>query len=126
MSGVKLRTVFKCEDCKKVAEIIYAGGPVPVCCGNPMTEQVPKTGEYTEKHVPFIEKKDGGVLVKVGRDAAHPMTAEHQIVFIEICADGILMRKYLKPGEAPEAFFKTDAKKITAREYCNLHGLWKS
>lgn len=126
MPGVKQRTMFKCEDCKKVAEIVYPGGPVPVCCGKPMTELVPKTGEYTEKHVPFIEKKADGVLVKVGRDAAHPMTAEHQIAFIEICADGMLMRKYLKPGEAPEAFFKTDAKNITAMEYCNLHGLWKS
>ena len=36
------------------------------------------------------------------------------------------MRKYLKPGDAPEAFFKTDAAEVTAWEYCNKHGLWKS
>lgn len=89
-----------------------------------MEELVPKTGEPSEKHVPFIERKDGGVLVKVGRDAPHPMTEEHYIVYIEICADGMLMRKYLKPGDAPEAFFKTDAKNIVARELCNIHNLW--
>ena len=33
----------------------------------------------------------------------------------------------LKPGEKPEAIFMTnaEAKDVTAREYCNLHGLWK-
>ncbi|MCK4657723.1 MAG: desulfoferrodoxin, partial [candidate division Zixibacteria bacterium] len=26
----------------------------------------------------------------------------------------------------PEAVFMVDAAEVTAREYCNLHGLWKS
>ena len=86
-----------------------------------------KTDDFkNEKHVPYIEKQDGGVLVKVGKETAHPMVEDHYIVYIQICADGIMMRKYLKPGDAPEAFFKTDAEKIVAWEYCNKHGLWKS
>ncbi|MCL2318412.1 MAG: desulfoferrodoxin [Methanomassiliicoccaceae archaeon] len=128
MAKVEKRKIYMCDHCKNVVEGEYsAGGPVPVCCGETMKEVEPKTADgATEKHVPFIEKKAGGVLVKVGQNAAHPMTAEHYIVFIEICADGVLMRKYLKPGEAPEAFFKTDAKNITAWEFCNLHKYWKS
>ena len=30
------------------------------------------------------------------------------------------------PGAAPEAVFPVDADKVTVREYCNLHGLWKA
>jgi len=45
---------------------------------------------------------------------------------IQIIADGKAYRQFLNPGQAPETFFKTDAKKVTAREYCNLHGLWKA
>jgi superoxide reductase len=33
----------------------------------------------------------------------------------------------LNPGEAPEAEFAVDAgAEVSAREYCNLHGLWKA
>ncbi len=80
----------------------------------------------TEKHVPYIEKKDNGVLVKVGKETAHPMAEDHYIVMIEILADGVYMRKYLKPGDAPEAFFETDAEVTQAWEICNKHGLWKN
>jgi superoxide reductase len=128
MAKVEKRTVYMCEMCNNYVEGLYsAGGPTPVCCGKAMTKLEAKTADVAkEKHVPYIEKQKNGVLVKVGKEAAHPMTEEHYIVFIEICADGILMRKYLKPGDAPEAFFKTDAKNIVAWELCNLHKLWKS
>ena len=66
------------------------------------------------------------VRVVVGKETLHPMTEEHYIVYIEIDADGILMRKYLKPGDAPEACFKTDAENIVAYEMCNKHGFWQS
>ncbi|AIZ56172.1 superoxide reductase [Candidatus Methanoplasma termitum] len=128
LAKVEKRAIYMCDTCKNVVEGIYsAGGPIPECCGDTMTELKAQTADVTkEKHVPYIEKKSGGVLVKVGKETAHPMTAEHYIVFIEIEADGILMRKYLNPGDAPEAFFKTDAKHIVAWEYCNLHKYWKS
>jgi superoxide reductase len=32
----------------------------------------------------------------------------------------------LAPGGVPEATFQVKGEKVTAREYCNLHGLWKS
>ncbi|MBU0459844.1 MAG: desulfoferrodoxin, partial [Nanoarchaeota archaeon] len=34
---------------------------------------------------------------------------------------------YLKPGEEPQAEFNLSSHEgVTARAYCNLHGLWKS
>jgi superoxide reductase len=75
--------------------------------------------------VPVIEKIPGGVKVKVG-SVAHPMEEKHYIQWIEINADGRTCRKFLKPGDAPEAEFQVEAANITAREYCNLHGLWKA
>ena len=78
-----------------------------------------------EKHVPVIEKVGGGVKVKVG-SVAHPMEESHYIEWVEIIADGEAYRQFLNPGEAPEATFCIEAKQITAREYCNLHGLWKA
>lgn len=81
----------------------------------------------TEKHVPYLEEKENGYLVKVGKEAKHPMTPEHWIEFIEIVVDDYLYRKYLKPGDEPEAFFNVPkGKVIKVREYCNIHGLWKS
>ena len=128
MANIKKRAIYMCDKCKNTVEGLYsAGGPIPECCGQEMTKLEAQTADFAkEKHVPFIEKKDGGVLVKVGKETAHPMTPEHYIVFIEICADGILMRKYLKPGDAPEAFFKTDATNIVAWELCSLHKYWTS
>jgi superoxide reductase len=78
-----------------------------------------------EKHVPVIEKIDGGYRVKVG-SVAHPMEEKHYIEWIELNADGIVYRQFLKPGDAPQATFLIDANAVTAREYCNLHGLWKA
>ena len=79
----------------------------------------------TEKHVPVIEKIDGGYKVKVG-DVPHPMEEKHYIEWIELIADGQVYRQFLNPGQAPEATFMIDAAQVSAREYCNLHGLWKA
>ena len=78
-----------------------------------------------EKHVPVIEKVAGGVKVKVG-SVPHPMEDSHYIEWVEIIADGEAYRQFLNPGEIPEATFCIEAEQITAREYCNLHGLWKA
>jgi superoxide reductase len=83
------------------------------------------TDAAQEKHVPVIEKVDGGYKVTVG-SVAHPMADDHYIVWIELLADGKSYREFLKPGDAPEAIFMVDAAKVTAREYCNLHGHWKA
>ena len=78
-----------------------------------------------EKHVPIIEKTSQGINVKVG-SIPHPMEKNHFIEWVEIIADGQSFRKFLKPNDKPEAEFYLKAKKITAREYCNLHGLWQT
>jgi len=77
-----------------------------------------------EKHLPVIEKMENKVKVKVG-SIPHPMEEKHYIEWIELEAKGKAYRQFLKPGDIPEASFEGQAEKITAREYCNLHGLWK-
>ncbi len=118
--------VYKCEVCGNIVEVVGAGAGELVCCGQPMTLQEEKTRDAaTEKHVPFIERTGEGVRVRVGRSAAHPMEAEHYIQWIELVADGKAYRQFLAPGDAPEAVFAVTAAGVTAREYCNVHGLWK-
>ena len=118
--------VYKCETCGNIVEVLHGGEGELVCCGKPMNLLVENTVDAAkEKHVPVIEKVDGGVKVKVG-EVAHPMEEKHWIEWVEIIADGKTYRQYLNPGEVPEAIFNVTADQITAREYCNIHGLWKA
>ena len=122
----KMHEVYKCEGCGNIVTILHPGTCVPACCGQPMKLLAEGTTDAAkEKHVPVIEKIDGGYKVKVG-GVAHPMEEKHYIEWIELQADGMSYRKFLKPGDAPEAVFMTDATKVVAREYCNLHGHWKA
>ena len=117
--------VYKCEVCGNIIEVLHGGKGELVCCKKPMNKLVENTVDAAkEKHVPVIEKVAGGVKVKVG-EVAHPMEEKHWIEWIEIVADGKAYRQFLNPGETPEAIFNVEADQITAREYCNLHGLWK-
>ena len=117
--------VYKCEQCGNIVEVLHGGGGELVCCGEAMVLLKENTVDAAkEKHVPVVEKVDGGVKVKVG-DVAHPMEEKHYIEWIEIIVDGKAHRQFLNPGEAPEATFQLDADTVVAREYCNLHGLWK-
>lgn len=123
----KLREIYKCEICGNIVEVLHAGVGELVCCGQPMKHIEEKTEDSsTEKHVPYIEKTADGVLVKVGQNQDHPMEEKHYIEWIELVTDGKLCRKFLKPDEKPEALFEVKAEKVWAREYCNIHGLWKS
>ena len=117
--------VYKCDACGNIVEVLHAGGGELVCCGEPMKLLVENTVDAAkEKHIPIVEKTPEGVKVKVG-SVAHPMEEKHYIQWIEIIADGKSYRQFLNPGEAPEATFNIQADQVTAREYCNLHGLWK-
>ncbi len=119
------KQVYKCNVCGNIVEVLDSGEGELVCCGEPMQIQTENTVDAArEKHVPVIEKIDGGVKVKVG-SVAHPMDDKHWIEWIEVIADGKSYRQFLKPGQAPEAVFAITAQEITAREYCSLHGLWK-
>ncbi len=53
------------------------------------------------------------------------MIPSHWIEWIDLIADGKTYRQLLKPGDKPEAVFMLDATEVSAREHCNLHGLWK-
>ncbi len=121
----KVLEVYKCEVCGNIVEAVHEGVGELVCCGQPMTllkENV--TDAAQEKHVPVIEKTDAGYTVRVG-SVAHPMVEEHYIEWIELLADGKAYRQFLEPGDAPEATFSVEGDAVSAREYCNLHGLWK-
>jgi superoxide reductase len=118
--------VYKCDLCGNIAEVLHGGAGELVCCGQPMSKLVENTVDAAkEKHVPAIEKTEDGVKVKVG-DVAHPMEEKHYIEWIEVIIGGNVYRQFLKPGKAPEATFDIEADQVTAREYCNLHGLWKA
>ena len=123
----KIREIYKCNICGNIVEVLHAGVGQLVCCNESMELMDAKTEDSSvEKHVPFIEKTANGVLVKVGQNQDHPMMEEHYIEWIQIIADGAAYRKFLKPGDKPQAEFEIKADKIEAREYCNVHGLWKS
>ena len=118
--------IFKCMKCGNVVEVLHGGCDHMTCCGEAMKHMKEgATDGALEKHVPVIEKIDGGYKVTVG-SVAHPMTEEHYIPWIELIADGQSLTAFLEPGDKPEAVFKPDAAKVTAREYCNLHGVWKA
>jgi len=118
--------VYKCSICGNIVEVLHGGAGELVCCGQPMENLIAKTADQgKEKHVPVIEKLNGGIKVKIG-SIPHPMEEKHFIEWVELIADGRTYRQFLNPGEKPEVVFKIEAKKITAREYCNVHGLWEA
>ncbi len=117
--------IYKCDLCGNMVEMIHSGKGGLVCCGQPMQLMAENSVDAAkEKHVPVIEKVDNGYKVTVG-SVPHPMEDKHYIEWIELIAGDRAYRQFLNPGDAPEAFFCIDADAVTAREYCNLHGVWK-
>jgi superoxide reductase len=118
--------VYKCEACGNIVEVLHGGGGELVCCGAPMVLFTENTVDAAkEKHVPVVEKADQGIKVKVG-SVPHPMEEKHYIEWVEVISEGKVCREYLKPGDEPEALFNLQGGDVTAREYCNIHGLWKA
>lgn len=118
--------VYKCEKCGNIVEVIHGGEGELVCCGEPMKALEEQTADASkEKHVPVVEAGEGGVSVKVG-SVPHPMEKEHYIEWVQIMSGDNVYRIFLKPGGAPEGTFKVLKGDIAAREYCNVHGLWRS
>ena len=118
--------LYKCSSCGNIIEILHNGDDELLCCGAPM---LPLSGKLqdvgSEKHVPVIEKTTTGVKVTVG-SVPHPMEEKHYIEWIELLANGHLYRKALQPGDKPEAVFCVTTQVFSARNHCNIHGLWKS
>jgi superoxide reductase len=118
--------IYECKVCGNIFEALRGGKGELSCCGQPMKKLVANTVDAAkEKHVPVIEKIADGFKVKVG-SVPHPMEEKHYIEWIELFADGKEYRQYLKPGDVPEAIFNIKATNVTAREHCNLHGLWEA
>lgn len=124
----ELNQIYKCSICGNIIELVRAGAGQLVCCGKPMELLKENTVDAAkEKHVPVVKKTDKGVKVEIG-SVPHPMEKKHYIEWIEVIVDSKVQRKFLKPGDKPEAEFCicSEGKEISAREYCNLHGLWKA
>lgn len=123
----KIGDIYRCNVCGHIIAVLRAGDGTLVCCGQPMELLKEKNKDVgAEKHVPVIEKTKTGIKVKIG-SVPHPMEKEHYIEWIELNADSVIYRAFLKPGGKPEAeFCVCGAKKLSAREYCSVHGLWKS
>jgi len=121
-----IREIYRCEICGNIVEVVHASGGTLVCCGQSMTLVKENTVDASkEKHIPVVEKVEDGILVKVG-SVEHPMTPEHYIEWIEVHTANKIYRKYLKPGEKPQAMFKVEEEIKFVREYCNVHGLWRA
>lgn len=126
--NVAPKKLFKCSQCHALFEVLTEcecpDGKLhcnEFVCNEVIAGSVDAS---KEKHVPVIEQSGTGIRVAVGSDP-HPMTPEHYIMWIEVSDGSMMMRKYLRPGEAPEAYFEMPYKRgLTAREYCNLHNLW--
>ena len=120
------KQIYRCNVCGNITEVLHPGEEELVCCGQPMELLQEKTTDAgLEKHVPVIEATNSGTKVKVG-DVPHPMEEKHYIEWIEVITNGNGYRKFLKPGDNPEVEFEIRSQKVAAREYCSLHGLWKS
>jgi len=117
--------IYKCRTCGVIIEVLHEGTGELNCCGEPMEKLVVNTVDASrEKHVPVIEKLADGFKVKIG-SIPHPMEEKHYIEWIELLADGVAYRRFLKPGDAPETVFNIKATNVSAREHCNIHGLWE-
>jgi len=119
--------VYKCMVCGNIVEVLHAGKGELVCCGEAMKLMEENTEDAArEKHVPVVENEKNQVVVKVGSNP-HPMEDKHYIEWIEVIAGGKVYREFLNPGDAPKVVFKgmENEGEITAREYCNVHGLWR-
>lgn len=122
------RSIYQCQVCGNIIELLHSGGGTIKCCGQEIKLMEETTADTTtEKHVPFIEKTGTGYLVRVGQNQDHPMMEAHYIQWIELHTENGEYREFLKPGDKPEAHFEIGhSSAVTgAREFCNLHGLWK-
>ena len=125
---VKQKEIYKCNICGNIIEVLHGGAGELVCCGQPMQLFDEKNADSTtEKHVPFIKRQENKYIVKVGEATEHPMEEKHYIEWIELTVDLMVYKKYLKPGDMPIAEFEVpEGSNVSSREFCNVHGLWKS
>lgn len=123
--------LYKCNVCGNIVEVIHSGAGQLVCCSLPMEQLVEQTNddENQEKHVPIVKLEGENKTIRVG-SIPHPMEKEHYIVFIEAISPDkkYLKRKYLNPSDEPKMELRANCSydEFSARELCNIHGLWTS
>lgn len=118
--------VYKCDVCGNIAEVLHPGAGKLICCGKPMRHLAENTTDAaTEKHVPVIGATDDGIKATIG-EVPHPMEQEHHIEWVQLIKGDHSCRIFLSPGSEPAAVFTRLDGEVVAREYCNLHGLWKA
>lgn len=121
----QIKGIYRCNVCGNIVFVLHSGGGTMVCCNQNMELlQAKSSDQGMEKHVPVIESTATGFLVKIG-EIPHPMEDTHYIEWIELIADGNSYFHHLNPGDAPQHEFCLTASQVSAREYCNLHGLWQ-
>ena len=122
----ELRRVYRCNVCGNIVEVLHSGVGELVCCEQPMELLKEKTRDAgLEKHVPVIERTSSGIKVKIG-SVPHPMEENHYIEWVEVLTDNEVHRRFFKPEDKPEVEFPIREEKIQVKEYCNVHGLWKT
>ncbi len=120
------KQVYRCYVCGNVVEVLTPGGGELICCGVKMALLKEKTSDTgLEQHLPVVERTVGGIRARVGADP-HPMESSHFIEWLEVGADGRVMRQYLAQQGPAEAEFATPAGDLVVRAYCNRHGLWQA
>ncbi len=114
--------LYKCNICGNVIEILVSGDGHPVCCGEEMERIEPKNDnlnspDLTEKHSPVIEHN----MVKTEK---HPMEENHYIMFLQTISNdkNEITTKYFYPSD--KVIMNTCRNDISARSYCNIHGLY--
>jgi superoxide reductase len=121
----KLMSVYKCERCGNIIQVLHGDQCKIRCCAQDMVWIKPNTVDAAqEKHIPVIEKSGDNIKVKIG-SVPHPMEDDHFIEWIQLLADDVYCSAFLKPGGAPEKVINIEGDNLSAFAYCNLHGLWK-
>ncbi len=118
--------VYRCEVCGNIVQILHGGVGTLVCCNRSMkllNELTKDSG--MEKHVPVIERNGNTIKIKVGT-VQHPMEEQHYIEWVEAISNDKIYRKHLQPGSKPEVEFVIEGNNIIAREFCTVHGMWRS
>ena len=121
--------LYKCSICGNLIEVVLEGEGELVCCGEIMEQLTSDNHSGSmEAHRPIIESFEDKKTVRIGQ-TQHPMTEKHHIEFIEVISpdEKYVKRKYLNPEEEAILEFECTCKNgFSAREVCNLHGLWEN
>ena len=118
---------YVCEHCGNLVGMVHDAGVPMTCCGQKMTKlEAGVVDASHEKHLPVAMVEGNTVKATIGA-VAHPMSAEHSILWVYLQTDKGGQRKNLSVDGAPTVRFALeDEKPIAVYAYCNLHGLWKT